>query len=227
MPHIILTKDVYLKKALSVILQQVPADRKLCIIDIESFRSLGAIFNILKRKLSTDNRQLIFIGGKNVSSRVLEPLVTLYRKSSFIDFRRQLISGRTYSLEYALNHIAGCRNLSMLTRKEKKAIFALLDTDDIQTAAVKINLSPKTIYTYTYKIGIKMNLCSILQLRQFIYSEFKLDKESLLDCSFPLKIKSSHSPLRSNPLITPIGLKSLHTMPHDCGIEIISCCSFA
>lgn len=94
MPHIILTKDVYLKKALSVILQQVPADRKLCIIDIESFRSLGAIFNILKRKLSTDNRQLIFIGGKNVSSRVLEPLVTLYRKSSFIDFRRQLISGR-------------------------------------------------------------------------------------------------------------------------------------
>ena len=140
MPHIILTKDVYLKKALSVILQQVPADRKLCIIDIESFRSLGAIFNILKRKL---------------------------------------------------------------------------------------NLSPKTIYTYTYKIGIKMNLCSILQLRQFIYSEFKLDKESLLDCSFPLKIKSSHSPLRSNPLITPIGLKSLHTMPHDCGIEIISCCSFA
>ncbi|MEG0870622.1 MAG: hypothetical protein RSG77_26805, partial [Hafnia sp.] len=172
-------------------------------------------------------RQLIFIGGKNVSSRVLEPLVTLYRKSSFIDFRRQLISGRTYTLEYALNHIAGCRNLSMLTRKEKKAIFALLDTDDIQTAAVKINLSPKTIYTYTYKIGIKMNLCSILQLRQFIYSEFKLDKESLLDCSFPLKIKSSHSPLRSNPLITPIGLKSLHTMPHDCGIEIISCCSFA
>lgn len=179
MPHMILTKDVFLKKALSVILQQVPADRKVCIIDIESFRSLGAIFNILKRKLSTDNRQLIFIGGKNVSSRVLEPLVTLYRKSSFVEFRRQLIRGRTYSLEYTLNHIADCRNLSMLTLKEKKTIFSLLDTDDTRAAAAKIYLSPKTIYTYTYKIGMKMNLCSILQVRQFIYSEFELDKESL------------------------------------------------
>lgn len=174
MPHMILTKDVFLNKALSVILQQASPSRKVCIVDIESFRSLGAIYNLLKRKKLTDKHQVIFIAGKDVSSRVLEPIVTIYRKSCFVEFRRQLISGRMHSPEYVLNHISRCRSLSMLSDQEKKTLFALLDTDDAIAAAKKIHLSPKTIYTYTNNIGQKLNLNSILQVRQFINSEFKL-----------------------------------------------------
>lgn len=173
MPHIILTKDVFLNKALSVILQQASPSRKVCVVDIESFRSLGAISNLLKRKKLTEKHEMIFIGGKDVSSRVLEPLVTIYRKSCFMDFRKQLTGGRTYSSEYALNHIARCRSLSMLSEQEKKTLFALLDTDDTVAAARKIYLSPKTVYTYTNNIGQKLNLNSILQVRQFIHSEFE------------------------------------------------------
>lgn len=177
MPYMILTKDVFLSKALYVILQQAPPSRKVCIVDIESFRSLGAIFNLLKRKKLSEKYQVIFIGGKDVSSRVLEPLVTIYRKSCFKDFRKQLIDGRMHSPEYVLNHIGRCRSLSMLSAQEKKTFFALLDTDDTYTAASKICLSPKTIYTYTNNIGHKLNLNSILQVRQFIYAEFGLGKE--------------------------------------------------
>ncbi|MEB6115075.1 MULTISPECIES: hypothetical protein [Enterobacter] len=65
----------------------------------------------------------------------------------------------------------------MLSAQEKKTFFALLDTDDTYTAASKIYLSPKTIYTYTNNIGHKLNLNSILQVRQFIYAEFGLGKE--------------------------------------------------
>jgi len=179
MPHMILTKDVFLNKTLSVILEQVFPTRKVCVVDIESFRRLGAIVRLLKRKKLTEKHRLIFIGGKNVSSRVLEPLVTICRKSSFVEFRKQLTGGRTHSPEYALNHIARCRNLSMLTIKEKKTIFALLDTDDASAAAKKIHLLPKTIYTYTNNIGQKLNLNSILQVRQFINSEFKLARISI------------------------------------------------
>ncbi|QLV15281.1 LuxR C-terminal-related transcriptional regulator [Enterobacter roggenkampii] len=173
MPHMILTKDVFLNKALSAILQQASLSRKVCIVDIESFRSLGAIFNLLKRKKLTEKHEMIFIGGKDVSSRVLEPLVTIYRKSCFMEFRKQLTGGRTYSSEYVLNHIARCRSLSMLSEQEKKTLFALLDTDDTVAAARKIYLSPKTVYTYTNNIGQKLNLNSILQVRQFIHSEFE------------------------------------------------------
>ncbi|HDR2683370.1 TPA: hypothetical protein QCJ52_005042 [Enterobacter ludwigii] len=67
----------------------------------------------------------------------------------------------------------------MLTIKEKKTIFALLDTDDASAAAKKIHLLPKTIYTYTNNIGQKLNLNSILQVRQFINSEFKLARISI------------------------------------------------
>lgn len=151
--------------------------RKVCIVDIESFRSLGAIYNLLKRKRLTEKHQVIFIGGKDVSSRVLEPLVTIYRKSCFIEFRKQLTSGRIHSPEYALNHIARCRNLGMLSDQEKKTIFALLDTDDTSAAARKIYLSPKTIYTYTNNIGHNLNLNSILQVRQFIHNEFEIEVE--------------------------------------------------
>ena len=119
------------------------------------------------------NKGRILIGGKDVSSRVLEPLVTIYRKSCFMEFRKQLTGGRTYSSEYALNHIARCRSLSMLSEQEKKTLFALLDTDDTVAAARKIYLSPKTVYTYTNNIGQKLNLNSILQVRQFIHSEFE------------------------------------------------------
>lgn len=120
MPHMILTKDVFLNKALSVILQQASHSRKVCIVDIESFRSLGAIYNLLKRKRLTEKHQVIFIGGKDVSSRVLEPLVSIYRKSCFMEFRKQLTSGRMHSPEYVLNHIARCRSLSMLSDQEKR-----------------------------------------------------------------------------------------------------------
>ena len=123
MSHMILTKDVYLKKALSVILEQVSPARKLCIVDIESYRSLGAIFRLLKRKKLTDKHGVIFIGGKDVSSRVLEPLVTIYRKSCFMEFRKQLNDGRTHSPQYALNHITCCRDLSLLSGQEKKTLL--------------------------------------------------------------------------------------------------------
>ncbi|WP_181012942.1 LuxR C-terminal-related transcriptional regulator [Citrobacter amalonaticus] len=178
MPHIILTKDVFFNNALSVILQQVPASRKVCVIDIESFRSLGSIFRLLKRNKLIEKHRLIFIGGKDVSSRVLEPIVTIYRKSCFMEFRKQLTDGRTHSPEYALNHIARYRSLSILSVQEKKTLFALLDTDDTWAAARKIYLSPKTVYSYTSRIGQKLNLSSILQVRQFIFSEFVLDAET-------------------------------------------------
>lgn len=177
MPHMILTKDVFLNKALSVILEQVSPARKVCVVDIESFRSLGVIVRLLKRKKITEKHRLIFIGGRNVSSRVLEPLVTIYRKSCFMTFRKQLSDGKTHSLENTLNYIARCRNLSMLTLQEKKTLFALLDTGDTWAAARKIYLSPKTVYTYTNNIGQKLNLRSILQVRQFIHAEFELEAE--------------------------------------------------
>lgn len=63
----------------------------------------------------------------------------------------------------------------MLSAQEKKTLLALLDTDDTSAAARKIHLSPKTIYTYTNNIGHKLNLNSILQVRQFIYTEFEFE----------------------------------------------------
>lgn len=178
MSHMILTKDNFLNTALSVILQQIPASSKVCVIDIESFRSLGAIFRLLKKKKLTEKHRLIFIGGNGVSSRVLEPLVALHRKSCFMEFRKQLTDGRAHSPEYVLNHIARCRSLSMLSVQEKKTFIALLNTDDTWSAAREINLSPKTVYTYASKIGQKLKLSSILQVRQFIFSEFTLDAET-------------------------------------------------
>jgi DNA-binding NarL/FixJ family response regulator len=66
----------------------------------------------------------------------------------------------------------------MLTAQEKRTLFALLDTGDTNAAARQIYLSPKTVYTYTRNIGMKLNLSSILQVRQFIFSEFTVDTET-------------------------------------------------
>ena len=178
MPHVILTKDSFLNSALSELLQEVPPNRKVCFVDIESYRSLSVIYRRLTRKNLTLSHRLIFIGGKDVSSKVLEPLVTVYRKSSLMEFRRQLIHGRTNRLEYAVNHIARCRSLVMLTAQEKRTLIALLETDDTNAAARRIYLSQKTVYTYTRSIGMKLNLSSILQVRQFIFSEFTEDAEN-------------------------------------------------
>ncbi|MCU6154368.1 hypothetical protein KWH84_00870 [Enterobacter hormaechei] len=161
--------------ALSVILQQVSHASKICVVDIESFRSLGAIFRLLKRRKLTDNHRLIFIGGKDITSRILVPLVTINRKSCFLEFRKQLAEGKTFSSEYSLRHITRFRSLNLLTAQEKRTLFTLLDTGDIRAAARKIYLSPKTVYTYTSYIGQKLNLSSALQVRLFIFTEFVLD----------------------------------------------------
>lgn len=65
----------------------------------------------------------------------------------------------------------------MLSAQERKTLLALRDTDDTYAAARKIYLSPKTIYTYTNNIGHKLNLNSILQVRQFIHAEFELEAD--------------------------------------------------
>ncbi|MGU3412528.1 LuxR C-terminal-related transcriptional regulator [Enterobacteriaceae bacterium C34A] len=178
MPHMILTKDVYLNKALSVILQQSSVDRRVCIVDIESFRSLGAILRVLKRKKLTEEQRLIFIGGKDVSSRVLEPLVTINRKSCYTEFRKQITDGRVCSPENTLNYIARFRSLSILSVRERKTLFALIEIYDTKEVAGKIQLSPKSVYGYISNIGKKLNLSSIIQVRQFIFSEFTQDAET-------------------------------------------------
>jgi len=178
MPHVILTKDSFLHKALSALIQEIPVSRKVCVIDIESYRSLAMIHRRLIKKNLTLSHRLIFIGGKDVNSRVLEPLVTINRKSCLTTFRQQLIYGQTNQLEYAINHIVRCQSLKMLTFQEKRTLFALLDTNDTRTAAVKIDLSPKTVYTYTRNIGQKLNLSSLLQVRQFIFSEYSVESET-------------------------------------------------
>lgn len=103
---------------------------------------------------------------------------------SLTEFQKQLTDGRTHSHEYALRHIARCRDLSMLSFQEKRTLFALLDTDDTSEAARKIFLSPKTVYTYASNIGQKLNLSSILQVRQFIFSEFALEAENVKSVTY-------------------------------------------
>jgi hypothetical protein len=56
---------MFLNKALSVILQQASPGRKVCVVDIESFRSLGAIFNLLKRKKLTEKHEMIIASSQH------------------------------------------------------------------------------------------------------------------------------------------------------------------
>lgn len=110
---------------------------------------------------------------------------------SLTEFQKQLTDGRTHSHEYAISHIARCRDLSMLSFQEKRTLFALLDTDDTSEAARKIFLSPKTVYTYASNIGQKLNLSSILQVRQFIFSEFAQDAENAKSVTYWIPAKST------------------------------------
>ncbi|WP_148873110.1 hypothetical protein [Serratia marcescens] len=174
MSHLILTKDIYLYSALSALLLPLSVNRKICIIDIESYRSLRMIYRLLSRDNLINEHRVIFIGGANVSSKVLEPLVTVYRKSGFTEFYRQLTEGRTCSLESSLNHIEKCLNLHMLTRRERRVLYAIRDANDTRAAAKMSYLSTSTFYAYSRRIGEKLNLKSILHVRQFIFSEFVL-----------------------------------------------------
>jgi Bacterial regulatory proteins, luxR family. len=81
----------------------------------------------------------------------------------------------------------------MLTAQEKRTLFALLDTDNTHATARKIYLSPKTVYTYVRNIGYKLNLRSILQVRQFVFSEFALDAHPRINHPIHLVDKYTYS----------------------------------
>lgn len=178
MKNRVLTKDIYFCKALSVIAEQLPRSEPLCFIDIESFTSLGSICECLQRGGIHEGYRLMFIGGKGVCSRVLEPLVSVYRQCSLSAFKTQITTGRTYSPRYALRHMTHCRSLDMLTWAQKKVLFTLKETVDVNAAANIMCLSPKTLYTYSRQIGEKLNLNSLFQVRLFFFAEFAQERSA-------------------------------------------------
>lgn len=193
MSHLIYTRDIFFHEALCCLVNSISCRKPLCIIDIDTFTGLREISLILQEKSVSERYRVILVGGKNVTSRILEPLVTLNRKSSLSEFRSQLAKGLTLCPDYILVYFIRCLHLKMLTSAERRVFRALTKTNDIYAASGIACLSAKTCYSHSRSIGEKLNLSTILQLRQFIFNDFVQHGD---DMAVPAAVIEEHVPVK-------------------------------
>ena len=180
MSHLVLSDDIFLCRAITEIFNSVLSNRRLCIIDIKSYKSLGDLTTAIEDSVASDNYHFIFIGGNCINSKVLEPLVTVNRRSGYTEFRRQIESGHKHTLEHVKKYIEKRRSLKMLTRRERRTAYALRNTKDVISAARAVHQSPKTVYTRSQHIGEKLNLRSTLQVKIFLSTELTKEESKFL-----------------------------------------------
>lgn len=172
MSNFIFTGNVYFHLAVTCLLEERTDKRIYCIVDVDAFSCLDEMYRTLLTHDLTEAHNIIFIGGSSICSKILEPMTTLKRFSTANDFRALLDRRRHFSIKKATDYIDSYRQLKGLSRPERLAAYALRCAIDINQAAFLVHRSPKTIYHYSRSAGIKLNLRSTLQLRQYLEAEY-------------------------------------------------------
>lgn len=172
MEYQVKTRDHYLRYALKDILPVTVSKKKVYIIDLASFHTLGELRACVKH--CGENGRYIFIGDERIYSRLLRPLISLSRKMSLNEYRKI----RHYpGLSYETVSRSLDRHLCMdgFTHKENSTVYSLLIHDSFISAAKYIGINPKSFYQRVNKLSKKLNISSRLQTQLYFRREFQPD----------------------------------------------------
>ena len=167
------TRDHYLRFALNAILPETVSKKKVYIIDLASFHTLGEIRTCVKH--DGENGRYVFIGDEGIYSRLLHPLVSLSRKMTLNEYRKII---RHYpGLSYETVSRSLDRHLLMdgFTHWENSTVYSLLIHDSFISAAKHIGITPKSFYQRVDNLSKKLNMSNRLQTQLYFRREFLPD----------------------------------------------------
>lgn len=170
MDNTILTRNVFIAAAFQQIMDEYRCEN-ICIVDIDSYRSLNEVLQVMKGANLNLNQQVYFLKGISIFSKILVSITAFHVLDSPLHIKRVILAGRAPRYAVVAKYIRTYRKLSMMTHKEKQIAQALVRYQDVSSMAHALNANHKTIYSRVRVMAIKLNLRNIGQVRKFIISE--------------------------------------------------------
>lgn len=177
MANLIISDNEYLKLGLETLGASQGVDSNLLLVDLDSFHCLSDILQSIRQQKICDDIKVCFFGGDSVNFRVLNKFKPV---ESNIDLSkvRKLISSRRFSTLFEIKaFIADVSRMSMFTDRQRQCLYALRFSGEINTASRVTGLSEKAIYSIIRSAGDKVNLTSLLLVRQFLSSNYNILNE--------------------------------------------------
>lgn len=177
MSDLILTKNVFLKKGIESLNPAFRSNEGVIFIDLDSFQSLNDILNALNNERVTLDRNVCVIGSCCIKFKILNAFSPIALNESLKQIITVFSTRRLYKASELATYIDSIERLSMLTNKERQCLLAFQKEGEVNVASVRMNLAEKTMYTVLRNVGNKINLATLLQLREFLSSNSFVSNE--------------------------------------------------
>lgn len=177
MSDLILTKNAFLKKGIESLNPAFRSREGIIFIDLDSFHSLNDILGALREEQVTIDRNVCLIGSGCIKFKILNALEPLALNESLNQIKTVYSTRRSHKVSELVTYIDSIKHLSMLTNKERQCLLAFQKGGGVNVASVRMNLAEKTMYTVLRNIGNKINLATLLQIREFLSSNSFVSNE--------------------------------------------------
>lgn len=170
MTYFIETKNHYLRLALEELLAHHRGYPYTCIIDVSSFCSIMEIISCVRRHHRVS--RFVFIGGTDIYSRALSPLISIESRLSVLESLDLICQGQGATYHETMDFLRSYRCMANYSRRDKITIYGMLISNTLMGAALEIGICPKLFYHRVDSLVKKLNMLSRLQAHQFFYREY-------------------------------------------------------
>ncbi|MDH6631307.1 UNVERIFIED_ORG: hypothetical protein M2355_000598 [Lelliottia amnigena] len=168
MSDLILTKNIFLKKGMDSLSPAFQSKVRLIIIDLDSFQSLNDIINALRNERITIDLNVCLLGSGCIKFKMLNAFCPIALNKPLSQIKAAFSTRRFHKVSELVSYIYSLERLSMLTNRERQCLLAFQKGGEINVASARMNLAEKTMYTVLRNVGNKINLATLLQIREFL-----------------------------------------------------------
>ncbi|EKS6740661.1 hypothetical protein NTH60_004712 [Enterobacter ludwigii] len=172
MPTIVLTKNKFLRLALSSIVNSSNAQDEMMIIDTDSYTNLNCILDALEKSGAACNTIVCFIGSPGVTFQVLLPLKIISLKTPLDRIEIFFSKNKFLYLNESIKYLRKLQGLTMLTRRQQECVNALSLDGEVRTACKHLSISEKAFYGRLRKAGEKINLFNLAQIKVYLSNNY-------------------------------------------------------
>lgn len=167
MYHFIFTSNTYLYNGFCHLLRECQPKSKICIIDIESFRSLHELVRTIMMSDVGDDIAFFPIQGNGIYSRLLSSITCFHRDDKLTDIGHQLVYSGGRSYKEVMDCIQTSQKFKMMNGKD----IYLSGGNSIYDSSLRMGINTKTHYSRTQAIAHKLGLRNLMQVRYFFQNE--------------------------------------------------------
>lgn len=175
MKHLVISDNTYIKISLDYLLERDTFDFNICIVDLNSCKSLEHLKSVLSLAGVDRSYRILFLFGRGVYSKLLSKFVGVKLTSNLSQIYRVIKSRPLHTYDEINAYISMVKKLNCFHPKEIFCISMFVVIGMNETCNLS-KLSSKVIYRVVLNSANKLNFSRSMSLAYFMRTEFSIDE---------------------------------------------------